>query len=649
MPEYLLIAFADISEEHLQYQDLELQEIRDRALKNTIRDKYVRLIEHGGTTYQSLANLLNSEEGDKITMFHYSGHSSKEGLWVQWKDGSGAIEVDLINTLFKAHKKIRFVFLNSCYSEATAKVLVASGVSYVIGTTSKIKDKQAALVAGKFYEYLSGKGKSIKKAFDLTTAFFKSASYSEDAGVKEAFRSFNIEDPLPSEHPWQLYQSDSQEEEKTSWSLVPASNLALSTNKEKRFHLRVFCFYEASAEQLYKLLKFHFKGKGILFNGIEDITLGARPEIDDLVKECTAADIILHLLSDVKYIELWDKEINDLITICKSKTNIALNWLDEYKAPLENLQQMGVSFKAIFPKIYPFADSVQKLSNLRIPLAEIVDKALAPELLTFFSQFLIDPEALENALQEFDYYSEFTDYYTTCDPSKKILFFLIEGTVNCAQILLYKKFLKKANIENNIQPVRVPFVSPNGTITSQGQFYLFLAKELLQTTTTKDSYKTPERCIEEIDLKLGKQPVVILIEGIDEVSDGTKISDGELQFRKGLLANFWVYLNKNLSDTIRYPLLIFVINKSYPDVRFEAVSPYERKDCWPDKILINKLNQLEYLRWFDLFKKRFVAENFQALKNYESEIVDKYREISLRKICEKLVPGEPIVEKLLKP
>lgn len=649
MPEYLLIAFADISEEHLQYQDLELQQIRDVSLRPAVQENRIKVIEHGGTTFESLSNMLNAPDSHEITMFHYSGHSSKEGLNVQWKEETRTIEKEFMVVLFRTQQKLRLVFLNSCYSKETADALLQKGVDYVIGTTGKIKDKQAALVAAKFYEFLGSKGKPIQEAFDLTTAYFSNGTYVGDEKIKEAFRSFAVNQDQESVHPWQISAKENLSEEDKYWCLMPRSNLALSRTSEGQYYLRVFCFYEEKTEEFYQLAKYHFKQRKFLFNGVRDISSGGQPTPEEMIQECKSADIILHLLTGVEYVRLLENEWNVTLNTCRPKINITVNYGNDYQTPLTHLVQAGFLFKVHFPNQTILVNSVEGYLTLGHSLQKVFSLALATELASFFQQYSITPESLEGALEEFEYLSEFYNYNKYCDRSKRILFFLLEGTAQCAQILLYKRFLREAKLEKNIQPVRLPFVSTNGTISTPEQFYLALGKELLQRTTIPDSYSSAQRCIEDIENKLYVQPVVILIEGIDDTGDGTAISEEVFNLRKTMLASFWENLNRHLSPNIAYRLLVFVINKSYPEVKLETLNTCQRQDCWPDNIRIEKLLSAEYDRWLELLQIRFEAEALQKLKADQSGIIDNYREVSLREICNRLIPGEPIVEKLLKP
>ncbi len=386
MPEHIVLAFADDNEEHLSHQDFELQEIRDKALKDARQGKYVELTEHSGSTYNSLSDFLNSKKGENVSMFHYSGHSSKDGLRVQWKDGNGIIKSEPLTNLFKAHKKFRFVFLNSCCSEETAILLADAGVPYVIGTSSDIEDRQAAIIAGKFYDILGSKGKTIQEAFGLTEAFFKSASYNDDGKIKEAFRGLKHSLKQTSENPWQLYQSPFITDEDKKWSLIPESNLKLSKKSNKNYNLRVFCFYEGESAELYKLISLYFEEKGLLFNGLDEISPASQPKTKDVISECEAADIIIHILSN-KYLELWNKENNTLTNLCQQKINIAIAWGNEFKTPYKQLVNKGISFRNTFPRPYLNFESIQNLKNNNNTLSDIFFNVVATELEKFFKQF----------------------------------------------------------------------------------------------------------------------------------------------------------------------------------------------------------------------------------------------------------------------
>ena len=238
-PESIILAFVNTSKEYLNHLSFELREIRDNALRNAEEGNHIQIIEHHGATYRTLSNLLHSDKANNVTMLHYSGHSNGEGLWVEMDDRSGTIKTKQLSTLFLAHKKFRFVFLNSCYSENIAKELTEAGIPYVVGTTNSIDDKEASIVAGQFYKFLARQGKTIKEAFDLTRDYLNDPLYNGGAAMREAPRSLSLTDVTRPKYPWHLYESSTLRDEDRKWSMVPEpwSSANSSHSSEKKYQL----------------------------------------------------------------------------------------------------------------------------------------------------------------------------------------------------------------------------------------------------------------------------------------------------------------------------------------------------------------------------------------------------------------------------
>ena len=81
--ETLLIATANQSQAFLQQLTAELRAIRDVALYDAHAQNLIDFLEQGSFSYASLWDLMNSAAGQNITMLHYIGHSSAQGLFVE--------------------------------------------------------------------------------------------------------------------------------------------------------------------------------------------------------------------------------------------------------------------------------------------------------------------------------------------------------------------------------------------------------------------------------------------------------------------------------------------------------------------------------------------------------------------------------------
>lgn len=217
--EKLLLAFANTSRDSLMQLQNELQAIRDRALGEAGNSVHLSVVERSGATYRTLADALFSGDTRGITMLHYSGHSTEAGLQVERNGRPETIEPRYLRQLLKTYGKLRFVFLNSCYSRSMATSLVEAGVPYVLGTISRVSDEVAAKVAYKFYQYLCGSATTIEEAFELTRAYFVNEAKNE--ARESHWRSFITEAEEAEDFPWQMFKPETVPDEVRNWTLVP--------------------------------------------------------------------------------------------------------------------------------------------------------------------------------------------------------------------------------------------------------------------------------------------------------------------------------------------------------------------------------------------------------------------------------------------
>ena len=225
--EKLLIITANQSTRFLEGTKPELRRIRDTVLLDAIGQHRIEVTEQSDFTYPSLMNYLNLPEGKDITMMHYIGHSSEEGILIEWDNGqTDLIPTEALCTLLQ-ERSLRLIFLNSCSSEKIARQLVDAGVPYVIGTGTSISDEEAIQVAKKFYELLGNVDRryTIQKAFDQTLTYFELA---EPGSLRTAFRSM-LSTAAPADSatfPWQIYHRDDLTDEQRNWRLIPIEPVA---------------------------------------------------------------------------------------------------------------------------------------------------------------------------------------------------------------------------------------------------------------------------------------------------------------------------------------------------------------------------------------------------------------------------------------
>ena len=106
---------------------------------------------------------------EKPTIVHFSGHGSSEGIFlVNEREVPQLASTQALQKLFGVLKKIlkiECLILNACFSKAQAEV-VAESIPVVVGTQSKIGDKEAINFSIGFYQGL-GEGLTYEDAFEL--------------------------------------------------------------------------------------------------------------------------------------------------------------------------------------------------------------------------------------------------------------------------------------------------------------------------------------------------------------------------------------------------------------------------------------------------------------------------------------------------
>jgi hypothetical protein len=653
--ESIILVSSNNSEEFLPRLTAELQGIRSIGLKNAIDRNRIRLFEHAAATYSSLSALLNSAEGQTVTMLHYSGHSSKLGLQVQSMAGNGRIDNEDLTTLLKAHKKFRFVFLNGCYSDGLALDLAGAGIPFVIGTTDHIRDGQAAAIATRFYQFLASAGKTVEEAFVLTKAYFMDEANKEDPLLSEAFRSFKKAQTPENRYPWNLYKSASLQALDEVWSLVPARvvNRVLSGEKGKMYKLRVFCIYDGDGgAELYRALRVYFDRKGILFHSLLELGGGDLPDEADLRDEIGAAEAILHVVSDQRYIDLWNR-FPALPEYCTTRKNYSVAWGENFSTYLAVLGQQLTFAGDALPNDGYFT-SIEEIRRLpQSPsIADICHKSniflgLEALLKPIVDENYIDVKELERAIYDFDFDDEvkgcrITD---TVAGAAAVFFILIEGTPQCAQNLFYKKLRHLARLGKNVQRFSIAFSSPEGNIMDEEGFYLAVARAIKAKSAVPAKYAGAEACIGLLESQLENNDVILLL---DDLGEGAM---DWIEKKKTLIGNFWSNLDRLLPAGLPSRLFVFAINRSLPAISFLRDQALWRTDEGIDSIMIRKLSRDEFRRWYAIAESRFTARRRfeQRMQKTGEDIINRYRQESIDVICTTLVGEEKstVITKIL--
>jgi len=174
-------------------------------------------------TFQSLKNRFTAANSSRISIFHYIGHSSLSGIHAEDNGKVEMIGNEFLKILLSS-QRLHFVFLNSCFSKYLAETLHGNGVPIVIGTSSKVNNTDASIVATTFYKYLSGLdgSQTIQNAFDLTTSEMKRLQETGQLEKSYSFRgSGSIEENI--EFAWNIYDKNATKEQR-NWSLKSQNN-----------------------------------------------------------------------------------------------------------------------------------------------------------------------------------------------------------------------------------------------------------------------------------------------------------------------------------------------------------------------------------------------------------------------------------------
>ncbi|MEL7123911.1 MAG: tetratricopeptide repeat protein, partial [Bacteroidota bacterium] len=147
------------------------------------------------TTKEDIWDKFNRFHND-IAIFHYGGHSDRNGLDLKDTKLKGQNLAELIGQ----EKNLKLVFLNGCQNVGLVKTLFDKGVPAVIATSAKISDQRAIDLATQFYKALNA-GKSIDDAFNAAKAFVNN----EEKETLVNYRGILLPDQATQQFEWGLY------------------------------------------------------------------------------------------------------------------------------------------------------------------------------------------------------------------------------------------------------------------------------------------------------------------------------------------------------------------------------------------------------------------------------------------------------------
>ncbi len=171
--------------------------------------------------YATLDRVLAAfrEHPDRVAIFHFAGHAGGDTLLLEAAGGqTTAANAGGLARFLAEQAGLALVFLNGCATREQAQGLLDAGVSVVIATSQKIKDKVAASFAAQFYTSLA-KGVTLRRAFGEAEGAIQAATSGQS---RELFAEAMIASAA-GELPWALYKRPGAEDA-LSWNLPAAAN-----------------------------------------------------------------------------------------------------------------------------------------------------------------------------------------------------------------------------------------------------------------------------------------------------------------------------------------------------------------------------------------------------------------------------------------
>jgi hypothetical protein len=154
----LLLTSAPTDQTRLDLED-EIRAIEEQVRGARFRDN-IRLLTGLAARPDDLVRLLSQH---KPQVVHFSGHGCPDGIVLRRDNGEALVARGVaLERLFR-NRGVKLIVLNSCYSEAQAEAIAATG-AIVLGTTDAVYDEAAKRFSAAFYRAIAS-GMSVKDAF----------------------------------------------------------------------------------------------------------------------------------------------------------------------------------------------------------------------------------------------------------------------------------------------------------------------------------------------------------------------------------------------------------------------------------------------------------------------------------------------------
>lgn len=146
------------------------------------RQSDFELITVRGTRLRDLLALLD-RRSHRLSIFHYSGHASEDGIWLEPEEEGADPDIipwDGLAIELSHQAELACIVLNGCESAATT-FIEAFGANRpsVIAMAAPIGDRKATFFATRLYESLAARD-------DIPTAFEKACNYLRLKGYRDA-------------------------------------------------------------------------------------------------------------------------------------------------------------------------------------------------------------------------------------------------------------------------------------------------------------------------------------------------------------------------------------------------------------------------------------------------------------------------------
>jgi WD40 repeat protein len=181
------------------------------------------VIKHNATLEQVLEVFQSAEFRDRIAIFHYGGHASATGLYLEAdEDHAHEASAEGLAEFLGQQSGLELVFLNGCSTQSQARGLLDANVSAVVATSQAIDDAVATAFAGHFYSGLTG-GATLEAAFKEAQGAVVSARGTD---VRKLYRHIGgavDKDLATDDFPWHLHVRPGAETTR-NWNLPDAAD-----------------------------------------------------------------------------------------------------------------------------------------------------------------------------------------------------------------------------------------------------------------------------------------------------------------------------------------------------------------------------------------------------------------------------------------